>query len=531
MCQTGIVLLGILLRLRHYFENRSFWQDEICLALSIVNRSLTEIWQHVLLFPDFAQAPLLFQLISKFFVALGGNSELSLRFFPLMASLASLFLARRFFKRSLDPLAATLALLIFALIEPLVYFAAELKPYGIDVLAALIVYEMFAWLKKEWTIKRLGLFAVVGAVIIWFSYAMLFVLAGCGFILFLQQFRNRDIRKMALLAGCYLFWFLSFILLYKLSLSRMLNPDLLKNWRLTGGFALHPLWTWGGMVWVGRVLLDMFRSPLGLGWTYFAACFFGVGCYDIFRRDRWFFFFLLAPFILTLLAGAFEKYPFFERMILFLVPALLVVWAAGVRAVAFKWGKAWMVPVVLVMVLVYPVTTAAGYVFKLRGNEQNREAMAYLAGHYQKGDLIAISPQAQYPFWYYGQRFGLNARMPLHGIADGMFAAPVIQLFPDKVSQDGQQMLALRRTLSVYDAKGHYRKFMLMGRGSDVIFVPEGSPQLLKGMGRVWVFLSHHNDPAYPPFVDGIFSSAGPRLDHFERSGVTVSLYNIPRED
>ena len=530
VCQTGLIFLGIALRLRHYFENRSFWQDEICLALSIVNRSLTEIWQHILLFPDFAQAPLLFQLIVKFSVVVFGNSELSLRFFPLLAGIASLFLARRFFKRSLDPFAATLALALFAVIEPLVYFSAELKSYGIDVLAALVVYEMFFWLKKEWTPKRLVLFAVVGAVIIWFSYAMLFILAGCGLVILAEQFKARDREKMAVLAGCYLFWLLSFVLLYKLSLSRMLNPDLLKNWRLTGGFAPEPIWTLGGIAWVGRVCLDMFRSPLGMGWTYLSAFFFVVGCYVLYRRDKWLSAFLFLPFVITLLAGAFEKYPFFERMILFLVPSLLVVLASGVREVARRLAsyKSWMAWVVVAAVLVSPLGVAAQYIVKPRGNEHNREAMAYLTAHYQPGDLIAISPQAQYPFWYYGQRFGLNARMPLHGIGEGMFATPVIQLFPDVVTQGGQQMLALRKTLSIYDAKGYYRRFMLMGKGSDVVFIPSVSPQLLKGMGRVWVFLSHHNDPKYPQFVDDVFSRAGQKLDHFEGLGVSVSLYGIP---
>ena len=411
MCQTGLILLGTLLRLRHYFENRSFWQDEICLALSIVNRSWTEVWGHVLLFPDFAQAPLLFQVMAKFSVGVLGNSELSLRLFPFMASIASLFLARRFFKRSLGPRGATLALALFAVIEPLVYFAAELKSYGIDVLAALIVYEMFWWLSKDWTPKRLVLFSVVGAVIIWFSYAMLFILAGCGLVLLVQQFQARDGRKMAVLAGCYLFWLLSFILLYELSLSRMLNPGLLKNWRLTGGFALEPIWTLGGIAWAGRVSLDMFRSPLGLGGTYPAAFFFGAGCYGLYRRDRWSLAFLLLPFVITLLAGAFEKYPFFERMILFLVPSLLVVTVSGVRDVAGKLAsyKPWMAWIVVAAVLIYPAGVAAQYIVKPRGNEQNREAMAYLAAHYGQSSgpvsVLVLRPavRAQCPHaasWY-----------------------------------------------------------------------------------------------------------------------------------
>ncbi len=529
--QTGLIILGIMLRLRHYAENRSFWQDEICLALSIVNRSWQEIWQHVLLFPDFAQAPLFFQLIEKAVVALLGNSELALRFFPLAAGIGALFLARRFFRRTLDPAAATLALALFAVIEPPVYFAAELKPYGVDLLAALAVYEMFLGLKENWTARRIVLFALGGALIIWLSNAMLFILAGCGAVMFVEKTCERDLKKAVQLLLCYALWAASFFLLYHLSVGRMLNPDLLKNWRLTGGFAPAPIWTLEGVRWAWRVFIDMFRSPLGLGWPYLMAVFFGAGCYGLWRRDKRMVALLLTPFALTLLAAAFEKYPFFERLVLFLVPALLVVIAQGARDIAVKAGgwKSWMAAAVVAVVLALPVVEAARHVVTPRGQEENREAMIYLAAHYQPGDMIAVSPQAQYPFWYYGQRFGLNQRLPMHRVGpEGAAATPVIQLFPDIIVNGGARSLALRRTLSIYDAAGHYRKFMVVGRG-EAVMVSAASPQQLQGMGRVWVFLSHHNDPEYPAFVQGVFSAAGSKIDDFQRPGVALMLYNIPK--
>jgi hypothetical protein len=96
------------------------------------------------------------------------------------------------------------------------------------------------------------------------------------------------------------------------------------------------------------------------------------------------------------------------------------------------------------------------------------------------------------------------------------------------VFQDGKDMLALRRTLSVYDKDGYYRKFLLMGKGSDVIYVPAQTPGLLKGMGRVWVFLSHHNSPGYPGFVEGVFSGAGKQMEKFDRPGIALFLYSLP---
>lgn len=528
--QCVLVVIGIALRLRHYLEDRSFWQDEICLALSIVNRSAQEIWQHILLFPDFAQAPLFFQIIEKAVVAVLGNSEMSLRFFPLIASILTVFWARRFFQRFLDPVAATIALAAFAVIEPLVYFAAELKPYGVDVLAAFMVYEMFFYLKRTWSLRAFILFAAGGMLVIWLSNAMLFILAGCGAVLFFENLSAREWRRAAILAVSYLAWALSLALLYHVSLGRMLNPDLIKNWRLTGGFAPEPLWTLGGIGWLVRVFVDMFRSPLGFGWPYLMACFFGAGCYGLWQKNRGQLVFLAVPLVLTVLAASCEKYPFYERMVLFLVPALLVIWAAGVRDMASKVSRfgGWLAAGIVIVALVFPAIVAIGNAVQPRGKEENRQAMDFLARQYQPGDLIAISPQAQYPFWYYGQRTGLNKKIALHPMSGtGLSAAPVIQIFPNVIKENGAATLVLRNVANLYDADGYYRKFLLMGRNSDVIRVPEMAPEALKGMGRVWVFLSHHNDPQYPSFVDRVFSRAGVKLMGFERPGVVVLLYNI----
>ena len=534
--QAGLILLGIILRAIHYLENRSFWQDEICLALSIANRSFTEICHNVLLFPDFAQAPLLFQLIEKSAVVVLGNTEMALRLFPFLAGVAALFLARRFFNRHLDPAGATLALGLFVLAEPLVYFAAELKPYGVDIFAAFLVYEMFFALRERWTPGRLVMFISGGAVVIWLSNAMLFVLGGAGLVFGVDQLRRREWHKCLALALAYGVWLISFLLLYKMSLSGMLNPELLKNWRLAGGFSADPAWTWGWLAWIGKACLALFRVPLGLAWPYLMAVCVAAGCRAFFYRDRFILWLLTAPLGLALLAGLLEKYPFFERLVIFLVPGMLVLLAAGMRSLALiargPVPQAWVAGVILAAVFWYPVSAAAWHAVHPRGNEDNRAAMRYMADHYRPGDLVALSSQAQYPFWYYGERFGLNSRLVTSPVgASGERATLVIQLFPNIVPQAGRNMLALRQTLSIYDARGFYRSFRLAARSSAPMFVPADAPTVLQGMGRVWVFLSHHNDPRYPGFVDNVFTRAGERLAYLERPGVCLALYNIPPAD
>ncbi|MBF0331779.1 MAG: glycosyltransferase family 39 protein [Candidatus Omnitrophica bacterium] len=527
--QMCLIAFGVLLRARHYFENRSFWQDEICLALSIVNRSFQEIWQHILLFPDFAQAPLIFQLIEKVFVGFFGNSEMSLRFFPFIASIAALLLARRFFSRLLTPPAATIALAIFALIEPLVYFAAELKPYGIDVLAALIVYEVFINVRKTWEPKRIVVLAITGAVMIWFSYAMLFILAGCGIFLLYEEALRRDMRRVSALLLCYALWILSFVLLYQISLSKMLGGSLVGNWRLAGGFAPHTFFSGEGVLWLGQAFLNMFRSPLGMDWPWIMTGFFFYGSYTLIRRDKIMAGFLLGPLILVMAAAALDKYPFFERLVLFLVPGLLAVFAIGVWSLSTKVKRYGIWPGVLIfgVVLFSPVQTAFNKALSPRGQEENREAVQYISSRFQSGDEIIISNQAQYPFWYYGQKFGLMKKLQLQPVPGGGTAAWTPQLYPDVIHDHGMALIAIRRGLGVYDDEGYYRKQVLVRGMSDPVFIPSTAPEFLKGKGRVWVFLSHHNSPEYPSIIDQTFSRAGIKIDSFERPGVAVYLYKL----
>src|SRR5690349_22225807 len=85
----GMILLGVILRLRQYGTGRSLWIDEAMLALNIVNRNFAGLFKPL----DYDQGtPLGFLLIEKFFNVILGKNELVLRLFPLMMGLAVLWL-------------------------------------------------------------------------------------------------------------------------------------------------------------------------------------------------------------------------------------------------------------------------------------------------------------------------------------------------------------------------------------------------------------------------------------------------------
>jgi len=131
-----IIAYGILLRLTQYLSNSSLWLDESRLALNIVNRSFSQLLQPL----DYGQgAPLGFLILEKAAVRLLGSSEYALRFLPLLCGVVSLLLFYRLAAQSISPKAVPIALGLFALSGPLIYYSSEVKQYSSDVAAAVLL--------------------------------------------------------------------------------------------------------------------------------------------------------------------------------------------------------------------------------------------------------------------------------------------------------------------------------------------------------------------------------------------------------
>lgn len=140
---TGLLLLvGIALRLFHYFYNRSLWTDEIYLNAGIVDLSFQELLQGKPL-PYLQKAPLGYLLSSHLFVVLFGNTERALRLFSLLTGIGSLLLLVPVARYFLRPFGALVALALLALATPLIYHAVEAKPYDTDLFVTLLLLWLY----------------------------------------------------------------------------------------------------------------------------------------------------------------------------------------------------------------------------------------------------------------------------------------------------------------------------------------------------------------------------------------------------
>ena len=328
----SIILLGALARLVPYAANRSLWLDEAHLALNIAERSFSGLLLHL----DHDQwAPVVFLMLEKLASKLVGTNEFGLRLVPLLAGIVSLVLFYQVARRCLRTSAALIALSFFALSTSLVYYSSEVKPYSSDVTAtlAILFFGLMVVQGHGRTEAMLGL-GGVGALCILMSFPSVFVLAGCGLVLFCFEWSRGQREIAAQLALIAVFWAAVFLTDYFLIVSP-LSQHLRAYWE--SGFAPSPLFSIDAARWLAHAPFGALHGEtFGLTRFWLAAGTFGLGCVWLFLANRWLLALLLSPAALTLLAAILHLYPFSGRLILFLVPLYLMVMAAGLE---FVWDS------------------------------------------------------------------------------------------------------------------------------------------------------------------------------------------------
>jgi hypothetical protein len=209
--------------------------------------------------------------------------ELALRAVPLAASLAALPVFHAFARELEAARAALLALVLFAVCEPLVFYASELKPYATDVLVCLLV----AWpaariLSRGASRGRLAALGAAGAVAPWLSLPAVFVCGGAALALggaFASRRQWPAVRALASLAAL---WLASFAAEYFLLLRALrANALLAESWQ--GYFAPLPV-SGEALAWWARTFLGFFNDPLGLPASGLAALLFALGIVALARR-------------------------------------------------------------------------------------------------------------------------------------------------------------------------------------------------------------------------------------------------------
>lgn len=488
-----VLSFGLFLRLLSYVHNRALWVDEIALARNIEERTLSGLLEPL----SYDQAaPIGFLWLEKLTVQAFGDSEYALRLVPLLAGILSLFLFLWLARRCLTPAGTLIALLFFATADRLVYYSSEVKQYSSDVVIALLILLVAVSVySKKLSWRHAAAFGLLGAVAIWFSHPSVFVLAGVGTTLTLYNAYRKNWTNTAFISISAAIWVLSFWGTYRLTLRFAARSDyLLDFWGSVGAFMPLSVSSVSDALWIFRSFVQTLKNPGGFSLPVVAAFVFLAGLLSVCISEKKYLLLLLSPVPFAIVASALHKYPFIDRLVLFIVPSMLVFVAEGFSRVL---RRAPLIGLALVVLLSFqPVVNALHTAISQDTREDIKPALGYLREHWQPGDLIYVYYPAKYQFRYYAERYGFGEAVSLKsGKADesGRFGVDALR--------------GKRRVWALFSIPG-----LRLGQ-TDLFWVE--TEKCVKERATLLQELDN----------------AGRRLDSFEHAGGSVYLYDLGREE
>jgi hypothetical protein len=528
---TGVCLaavgFGLVTRLQQLFVNRSLSQDEAMLALNIVHRSYTGLFRQL----DFLQgSPIGFLTLGKLAVQLLGENEYSLRLIPFVAGTLALVLFVFLAREAVAAKAVALAVVLFALSDPLVNWTVYAKPYAVDVLlTVLVLWIAFRLLHRPKTSAGLIQFALVGAVAIWLSFASVFVLAAASTVLVGGSVVRRQWRQAALFTLASASWLVSFgifatTFLGNLSTLQQLQCLACPEHLGTAAAAsdTHPA-AWRASLGEFRYIsgvahfLDRGNNDLGLLVFVLALVFCAFGLYSLATRLPDAAMMLLAPLLFMLVAWGLHKYPVLGRTQLFLAVPFVLLLAEGISYAVATSKRATTRALTILCATAIALLMAAptiGHVAHPRRFEDLKPVLDYLARRQRQADTLYVHYTAEYQL-----RFYLECGCGGSAIQ----AARKTGLWPVRPGAGGfAEFAPALRSVPPRFIIPPYR-----GRSAEA-YVPD--LERLRGRERAWFLLSSLEDPRQELLLN-VLDKLGTRLAAFKvgsgRTAAAVYLYDL----
>ena len=413
-----VIALGIILRLRQYLVNRSFWADEASLAFNLVNRTFSGLTQPL----DYHQgAPIGFLFIEKLCILLLGNNEFAMRLFPLISGIIAIYLLY-LLARTYIGLSGLFALLAFSVGWNLIYYSSELKQYSSDVMIALLlVYLASRCIRENAQAKDFLLLGVTGAIAIWVSHPSVFVLAGIGVVLVLEKLMRKSDVPFGWILTMGLVWVGLFAVDYFVFLRPLAEDEYLQNY---WGKAFMPLPPWSDLGWFEKTFYSMLLMSLH---TYMSAVvivsvLLVIGSLSLLFRNRTIALLFILPALIVLIASGFEAYPLKDRFMLFLIPFFLLILSEGLRgiySVAAKWSRPLGVVLAAlpVLVLIWPPSTTLDQFFTTTRGSDVRPVIQYVGENRKHDEVVYVFHAGESAFQYYAPLYGLNTGEIIFGLS------------------------------------------------------------------------------------------------------------------
>jgi len=405
----GVTLLAFALRLYH-LSFQSLWRDEVD-AVLFAQRDLPAI---LATFVQPGQNGPLYFLSLHFWLAAAGTSEFALRFFSLLFGLLTVPLLYALGRRLLGVRAGLMAALLLAVSPYHVWYSQEGKMYALVAFLAVLSLYLFsrALAENRWA-WWLSYLAVTGLALYVHFFAPLLILVALAWFLLSGRWRRPTLGRLALaLAG---------LALVALPIVRWLLPVLLTPattgypfyglgdmaaalfWAFSLGFrpqpGLLPLALFALLLLAGLLTSP---SPVADGGGDGLSRPVDTNMWGATTRQGWGLGFLAAWLVLPLLAVylvCLYRPVFTDRYLILILPAFVLLLAAGLVNLAKRWPP--LAALALALVLLF---SARGLWVQSQTliKADFRHAAQAFATQAQPGDpVLFVMPYAQRAFAYY----------------------------------------------------------------------------------------------------------------------------------
>lgn len=396
-----IILLGVLIRLKGLLINPSMGHDECALGWNIKFKNYADFFG-ILRFMQ--MTPPFFMIATKITTKIFGFSDTSLRILPFLAGISSIiafyFLASKTLKLTSSVLWATF---FFAINQQLIYYSFEFKPYNFDVFFTIICLIFFIDLNlKESSIQKTIFYGLLLAIIPWFSFVPVFIIASGFLNLLLKKNFKTDWQKKAALILPIIISGLIYLKIYLIN--NYIGTHMVNYWQndfVTANPLLFLYLLVGNIRYFFFPIQYILFSLILLVW--------GIKLYA--QEKSSFLNISIISFVLLIIASFFHLYPFFNRLVLFLVPIFLLLIIKPLDLASFdKKFKLFIILFLLFFTLCPQIISTYKYIHtqSISKGEHPREMMNYMVKSLNANDLIFINDLSNTEFIYYSSLYKIK---------------------------------------------------------------------------------------------------------------------------
>ncbi|MFT5764591.1 MAG: hypothetical protein ACI8X3_002022, partial [Saprospiraceae bacterium] len=277
--------------------------------------------------------------------------------------------------------------------------------------------------------KRMLLFGLLGALVVWMSMPGVFLLFGIGIYYLYEIYKKKYWEKTVFVAGSILIWLSSFGIYYFTIIRKDIGLKGLEDYH--GRFFLPLIPTSMEEVQQFKnILLSFFQTAIGA--TVIAIA-FGIltsiwALFYLNKRNTARVLLFTLPILAAMLASGLKLYSLIPRLTLFFIPILILLIGIGTAQLFERSPKLlkWLLLIPVFIILVNQ--KGSQYFYNRFQIEELRPVLYHVQDNIKTGDGVFLHYQAENAYVFYSQFYEDSERLNIQDIYIGDWTEPLTEI-------------------------------------------------------------------------------------------------------